>query len=126
MRNSKIKVLLIEDEELSQIVAKTLLEGINCDVDIAESGEPAVILTKSHLYDLIFVDLGLPDMSGVKVSENIRIDNENPNQNSIIIALTAHQDDVTKENCISAKMNDVIVKPLTKEKCQELFATLRA
>lgn len=122
MDNSKIKVLLIEDEKLSQIVAKNLLANINCNVDIAESGEQALILTKNHFYDLIFVDLGLPDISGIQIPKKIREDNENPNQNSIIIALTAHQDDITKESCISAKMNDVIVKPLTREKCQRLFA----
>jgi two-component system aerobic respiration control sensor histidine kinase ArcB len=116
-----MNVLLVEDEKLSQIVAKNLLENINCNVDIAESGEQALILTKSNFYDVIFIDLGLPDMSGTRISKNIRGDNKNPNQNSIIIALTAHQDDISKVNCVNAKMNDVIVKPLTREKISEII-----
>jgi len=117
-----MNVLLVEDEKLSQIVAKNLLESINCHVDIAESGEQALILTKSNFYDLIFIDIGLPDINGIQLSKSIRGDNKNPNQNTTIIALTAHQDDFSKKNCIGAKMNDVIVKPLTREKCQGLVA----
>ncbi len=122
MSSLRIKVLLVEDEKLAQIVAKSILESINCNVDIAESGEQALILTETHFYDLIFIDLGLPDVGGVQVSKNIREDNKNPNQSSVIIALTAHQDDSSKKICIDSKMNDVIAKPFTKEKCQELFA----
>lgn len=117
-----LNLLLVEDNITNQKIAKIMLEGIGCEVDIVNNGEEAVTrLRDPHTYDTILMDIGLPDMDGYEVANMIR---KNDLFKKIpIIAMTAHAIDTDKQKCFTSGMNDVIIKPIQYE---TLYATLRA
>ncbi|WP_298624433.1 response regulator [uncultured Legionella sp.] len=114
-------VLVVEDNPIAQIVAKSILSKLNCAADIAETGKKAVESWKSHHYDLIFMDIGLPDMDGYEVTHLIRVHELAKKTHTPIIALTAHAGDENKKRCIDAGMNAVITKPLTAVNCTDIL-----
>jgi two-component system aerobic respiration control sensor histidine kinase ArcB len=93
---------------------------MNCSADIAESGKKALDLWKANDYDLIFMDIGLPDMDGHEVTRHIRLQELTRNTHVPIIALTAHAGDENKKRCIDAGMNAVLIKPLTAKSCADI------
>lgn len=106
-----LKVLLVEDNTINQKIAKIMIENIGCRVDIAADGKEALSkLMHIKNYDLIFMDIGLPDMNGFEVAKAIRKKPEM--MNTPIIALTAHILDQDKELCLAAGMEKIITKPL--------------
>lgn len=103
------KFLLVEDNSITQIVTRKLIEKQNAFCTIASNGEEALKLTKQNYYDIIIMDINLPDINGDIVSEKIR----KFNTNTPIIAFTAMSiegDDWIK-NLKSKGMNDYISKP---------------
>ncbi|GAB4131658.1 MAG: hypothetical protein Fur0041_02300 [Bacteroidia bacterium] len=107
-----LKVLLVEDHPLNQKLATKLLEDFNCKVTIASNGKEAVDFAKESIFDLIFMDLQMPEMDGFEATRIIR--NELLLQTPVI-ALTAHSADVEKEKCRAVGMNDFVVKPYRAE-----------
>jgi PAS domain S-box-containing protein len=105
-------VLVVEDNFIAQRVAKTILNSLNCFVDLAANGEEAINFYKKNQYDLVFMDIGLGEgINGYEVTNFIR--SQIKNQHTPIIALTAHAADESKQHCIEAGMNAVLTKPLT-------------
>lgn len=109
------KILLIEDNQIvSRITKAILLKELNCqEVDIAETGKAALELVDQKIYDLILMDIGLPDTDGCTVTKAIRSNPSNPNSQVAIIGVTAHAEDEEKEKFLEVGMNRVIIKPLT-------------
>ena len=110
------KILLVEDLELAQIIAKYTLSSLNCDVDIANNGMEAIQKVQENKYDYIFMDLGLPDMTGFTVAEKIREFNDTP-----IIAITAHVDTQYKAQALACGMNGFLSKPLDEKAVKALL-----
>lgn len=109
-------ILVVEDDEISREVLILLLNDIGIEtVDFAPSGEKAMELIKTKKYDLIFMDLQLPKMSGFDVVNEIR-KQENINQKTNIIALTANSLEGTREKCLSQGFNEYFTKPIDKSK----------
>lgn len=114
MAKAKYKVLMVEDLKVAQKVAKLMLTNdLDCNVDIAETGAQALDLADKNDYDLILMDLGLPDIDGLTVTETIRKSDRQPQVP--IIALTAHGSEDCKTRCIEVGMDDFIVKPIRVE-----------
>ena len=69
-----LQVLLVEDDEINRFAVGSLLRDLGCCVDIAENGEQALLATVGNvkIYNLILMDIGLPDISGLAVVEKIR------------------------------------------------------
>ncbi|MBM3887362.1 response regulator, partial [Candidatus Dependentiae bacterium] len=108
-----IHVLLVEDDPLCGMVAKTMLQGLQCYVDIAETGEKAIQLVKQQSYQLIFMDIGLPDMTGYQVTQALRT--HQSCRKIPIIALSAHAaTDDYKQECVKSGITAVFSKPLSK------------
>lgn len=107
----KPKILLIEDDLLAQRYTSTLLSELNCEVKIAGTGAQAFDLLSEH-FDLVFMDIGLPDTDGYALTKKIRLleDKSNPIP---IVALTAHVDISDREKCLVSGMNDFLKKPAT-------------
>ncbi|MFT5278353.1 MAG: signal transduction histidine kinase/CheY-like chemotaxis protein [Glaciecola sp.] len=105
--NPNIKILVVEDNEINQEVAKAIFGSINLKIDIASNAEDGVKDANENKYDLIFMDLNLPDFDGYEASE--RIIKLKPHQN--IIALTA--DVFAKQNSklVSSGIKGVLYKP---------------
>ena len=97
-----------------------MLEKINCTIDIASNGNEALKMFKDTTYDLIFMDVGLPDMDGLQVTREIRR-LEKDKQHLPIIALTAHVLEEDRINCINAGADDVLEKPVIQTKLYEVL-----
>ena len=118
----KPHILLAEDHPVNQLVAKTMLEKLNCNVTIANNGEEAVEAVKKHRYDMIFMDMQMPVMDGLDATRNIRaylLENRLPHMP--IVALTANAMAEDKQKCLEVGMDDYMAKPVKKEKMAELI-----
>lgn len=115
--SNKIKVLLVEDIKIAQKVAEMILTALNFEVDIAESGEQAILLFLRNKYQMVLMDLGLPGIDGFETTKRIRQIEENGGHVPIV-ALTAHSEDSTKQRCLSEGMDDFMTKPLNNENMQ--------
>ncbi|MCD6017314.1 MAG: histidine kinase [Bacteroidetes bacterium] len=107
--NKNVKILVAEDIKFNQLLMKTILEGFGFSMDIAENGKLAVEKMKSKPYDLILMDLQMPEMNGFEATEFIR---KNINKEIPIIALTADVTTVDVKKCRAIGMNDYISKPV--------------
>ena len=87
---SNIRILLVEDQEFNQFVAKRLLEGLNATVEIASNGKVAIEKLLENNYDVILMDIQMPVMDGVETTRFIREHMDKPKSETPIIALTAH------------------------------------
>ncbi len=119
----KVKILLVEDLPIARISAKLVLGKLNCEVEVAENGTQALNLVNSKLYDIIFMDIGLPDIDGILVTSKIRQQPNCMNSKTPIIALTAHQEGELRAKCFEAGMNDFLTKPLTEENGRKFIET---
>lgn len=116
---SNITVLLVEDTYMVQVVHKRMLENLGLRVEIAASGEEALNKINTTAYDLIFMDIGLPGMSGIETATKIR-QLASPKKDTPIIALTAFVDKKTQQACLEAGIDSFESKPTTQEKLSEL------
>ena len=119
-------ILVVEDNFIAQKAAQSLLQSCQCQVDIASNGKEALELWKQNEYDLIFMDIGLPDIDGYQVTRHIRVQEEAKNRRTPIIALTAYAGDENKQRCIEAGMNAVLCKPLTQKSAEDALNALIA
>lgn len=104
-----IKVLVVEDMALNQLLMKTLLDDFGFERDIADNGRIAIEKLQNNSYDIILMDLHMPEMNGFEATEFIR----NQLHSKIpIIALTADVTTVDLEKCRAVGMNDYIAKPV--------------
>ncbi len=115
------RVLVVEDNPIAQTVAKAILTQLRCDTGLADTGKKAVELWKNGQYNLIFMDIGLPDIDGYEVTHQIRLYELTHKTHIPIIALTAHAGDENKQRCIEAGMNAVLTKPLTAKSCTDIL-----
>ena len=113
-------VLLVEDNELNQIVASELLrDACGMQVTVAASGPQALTLLAGTAFDIVLMDVQMPDMDGYEVTRRLRSD---PAHAGLpIIAMTAHALARDREKCTTAGMNDFVPKPFDP---QELFGVL--
>ena len=104
-----IKVLVVEDMALNQLLMKTLLDDFGFERDIASNGKIAIEKLQSKSYDIILMDLQMPEMNGFEATDYIR---NKLNSNIPIIALTADVTTVDFAKCKAFGMNDYIAKPI--------------
>jgi CheY-like chemotaxis protein len=118
-------VLLVEDNEINQQVAREIIEGAGLNVDLATNGQEAVNAVKERNYDAVLMDVQMPVMDGYTATKAIRkweggMRNEGNNPTPII-AMTAHAMAGDKEKSLQAGMNDHVTKPIDPD---ELFSAL--
>ena len=88
-----------------------MLNKLKTETQVASSGKEALELLQSDVFDLVFMDVTLPDLSGVDVTKQFRA-TQSQDQHVPILALTAHAHSDDKEVCLAAGMDDFLVKPL--------------
>lgn len=111
-----IKVLLAEDNSMNQILAKKILNKWNLEYEIAVNGKDAIEKLNRSNYDIILMDMHMPEMDGYEATRYIRKEMRPPKSLVPIIAVTANAIMGEEEKCLAAGMNDYIAKPLNKEK----------
>jgi len=119
--STKSRILLVEDHRIAEKVTKNMLASLHCDVDIAMDGKTVLELIKQQPYDLILMDVGLPDMNGDEITRRIRAYELTKGLHLPIVALTAHQDIKTQQSCLNAGMNAVLNKPLCLEEAEKVL-----
>ncbi len=107
-----IKVLVVEDVKLNQLLMRTILDDFKFSWDIADNGKIAIEKLQTNSYDIILMDLQMPIMNGFEATEYIR---NKMNLQIPIIALTADVTTVDVEKCKAVGMNDYISKPLDEK-----------
>ncbi len=107
-----IKVLVVEDMALNQLLMKTLLDDFGFERDIADNGKIAIEKLQTKSYDIILMDLHMPVMNGFEATEYIR---NKMNSKIPIIALTADVTTVDLAKCKAVGMNDYIAKPVDEK-----------
>ncbi len=114
MKRAKVwlnyRVLLVEDNAINLLVATKLLQKLNINAAIAVDGLEAVAMTEKAAYDLILMDMQMPNMDGLTATQHIRA--MNLSKRPTIIALTANAMNEDQERCLAAGMDDFISKPI--------------
>ena len=120
-KTTKKHILLIEDDILTIKFSQELLTQAGYNLTVVSTMQEALAFAKGHSFDLIITDLGLPGLSGTEIAVLYRYW-ERFNQVSMvpIISLTAHGEGKFQEECLAAGINEVWLKPLTKEKIEKL------
>ena len=107
------RILLAEDNVMNQRLVQIILEKHKANLTIANNGEEAVNYLKKNEFDLVLMDIQMPEMDGYEATKEIR---ENLGLSDLpIIAMTAHAFKEEIEKCIAAGMNDHLAKPIDKE-----------
>jgi CheY-like chemotaxis protein len=113
-----LRILLCEDNEINQKVAARILKQLGYLCDLAVNGREALEVLDRRHYDLVFMDMMMPEMDGLSATRAIRERQKDgaahPNYNSriLIIAMTAHAQQSDRESCIAAGMDDYLAKPI--------------
>lgn len=115
----RIKVLLVEDNEINALVVKKILNKLEVEIDHAVNGAEAVTKAIEKNYDIILMDCQMPVMDGFEATKEIR---KTEIKKNFIVALTANAYEEDKEKCLQAGMDEFLAKPINK---RELFSVLK-
>jgi CheY-like chemotaxis protein len=116
-----IDVLLAEDNKINQMVVMEMLKKIGCRVDVANTGNEAILKVQQKNYSVIIMDGQMPGMDGYEATRKIRAMGF---KQIPIVALTADAMSGAKEKCLEAGMNDYISKPVVSEKLIQALLAL--
>jgi len=115
-----ISILLAEDNLINQKVAQSIFKNIGYEIDIAKNGLEVLEKTAGQPYDIIFMDLLMPEMDGLQAAMKLR----EKGVNIPIIAMTADEDEQRRNEAMKAGMNDYLVKPAKVESIKQLLIKL--
>ncbi len=116
------RVLLVEDNAINQQVASGIIKRCGLQVDIASNGLQALETLGKNSYDLVFMDIQMPEMDGFETTRRIRSSEDGTLPRAIpIVAMTAHAMQGDREKCLSAGMNDYISKPINKKELVDIL-----
>ncbi|TMN70603.1 hybrid sensor histidine kinase/response regulator [Pseudoalteromonas sp. S1727] len=110
---SGVKVLLVEDNPINQIVISKMLTQTHCELEIASDGEKALLSLQQNRADIILMDCQMPVMDGYQCTTHIR-ENSDKFGPVVIIAITANAFEEDQKRCLEVGMNDFIAKPVER------------
>ena len=115
-----LSILLAEDNLINQKVAQSIFKNIGYEIHIAKNGKEAVEMMEKAKYDVVFMDLLMPEMDGYQASSLIR----KSGHTLPIIAMSADEDDITRKAAFKAGMNEYVRKPARVESIKQLLIKL--
>ncbi len=111
-RHHRLRVLVVEDNRINQIVARRLIERYGAEVVLADDGREAVDAIQDGIFDIVFMDIQMPGMDGLEVTRQIRARERGTTNHQYIVAMTAHAMASDRERCLVAGMDDYLSKPV--------------
>ena len=112
-----VEILVVEDNPTNQQVVIMVLRALGYQPDTAENGRTAIEKLSSHQYDLVLLDLQMPDIDGFEVAQHVRT---HLNYQPVIVALTAGASPEDRQRCIEAGMDDYVLKPFKISQLKEV------
>jgi CheY-like chemotaxis protein len=109
---STLRILIVDDIAVNRRLLQLMLGRLGYKADMATNGREAIQALERQAYDLIFMDLKMPVLDGLRAAQTIR-ENLAGKEDPYIIAITAYADRFDKETCKNAGMNDYLTKPAT-------------
>ena len=119
------RVLLAEDSEINTLLARAILEQMGLEVTCAANGIEAVGAAATSAFDLILMDVQMPEMDGLEATRRIRAGGS-PSAGAPILAMAANARATDRQACLAAGMIDFLAKPLTADSFAEALAKLFA
>jgi len=114
IKKQSLHILLVEDNLVNQKVALLMLQRLGYEASIANNGIEALQALQHHNYEVVFMDVQMPEMDGLTATRHI-IETYPPEMRPYIIAMTANAMEGDREICLNAGMQDYISKPIHKE-----------
>lgn len=112
------RILVVDDDQQCRIVISLLLESMGLEVDTASDGDEAVTKVTDEYFDLILMDVWMPEMNGYDAVAQMR----NEGLTTPMFAITADASDETSQKCMASGFNGVIAKPADKKKLYEIVS----
>ncbi len=117
------RVLLAEDDPITQKLAKLQLQKLGLEVDAVVNGREVLDAISSHSYDLVFMDCQMPELNGYEATRELRR-REGKLRHATVLAMTAHALPDDREKCLAAGMDAYITKPVTSEGLEAALSEL--
>ncbi|OHC86153.1 MAG: hypothetical protein A2546_10035 [Sphingobacteriia bacterium RIFOXYD2_FULL_35_12] len=114
-----LKMLVAEDNNMNQLLATKMFKKIGYIIEIANNGKEAVEMTAKYDYDLVFMDIHMPEMDGIEATQKIL--NSGKEKIPIIIAMTANAVKDAEEEYLALGMKDIVTKPFTIEQLRKVL-----
>ncbi|MGB3225301.1 MAG: PAS domain S-box protein [Desulforhopalus sp.] len=125
--NRRLSTLVVEDEQINQQILQAILTKLGHRSTIASDGYLALNLLKTHRFDIVLMDVQMPELDGIEATRIIRTsENYSHVQNIPIIALTAYAMAGDKDKCLEAGMDSYLAKPVDIKALERLLKTLTA
>ena len=118
--STSLRVLVVEDNLVNQMIASKMLEKLGCQVDVAANGREAVDMLEMLPYHVVFMDCQMPEMDGFEATRVIRRKEESSGEHVPIIAMTANAMAGDRERCLEAGMDDYLSKPVLPAELQRV------
>jgi CheY-like chemotaxis protein len=110
-----LQILLAEDNEVNQKVAVRMLEKLGHEVHLCGNGRQTLELLERQSFDLVFMDVQMPELDGIQVTQRVRKKEQNSGRHLPIVAMTAHAMMGDRERCLASGMDDYVSKPIQAE-----------
>jgi CheY-like chemotaxis protein len=120
-QRAHLRILVAEDNVVNQMLAVRLLQKRGHDVTVAANGKEALDLLEQQSFDLVFMDIQMPEMDGFETTTRIRAQERQTGAHIPIVAMTAHAMKGDEEHCLASGMDDYISKPIQAD---QLFAVV--
>ena len=120
----RVRVLLVEDNAVNQMVAEAMLERRGFEVVVAVNGREGVELFQRGRFDLVLMDIQMPEMDGFEALAAIRAFEEGTGRRTPVVALTAHALKEDRERCRAAGMDDYLSKPIEAPRLYEIIRSV--
>lgn len=115
----RINALIADDIYANQFLLASILEELNCNINMAENGKQALDLLKTEKVDIIFMDIEMPVMNGIEATGIIKNDDET--KNIPVVALTAHNLEDFMQEISGAGFDAILEKPYSYERISEVL-----
>lgn len=119
-----MRILIAEDDHVNRMVLRLILHELGYQPSVAENGHQAVRLVRDGEYDVVLMDVQMPEMSGIAATEAIRRQNPHATR-PWIVALSADDTEEKRRSCLQAGMNDFLGKPISVPAIRHSLAVAR-